>query len=181
MNAIDVAIHTTDTIIKTNIKGTICEIPAHQNLMSGQTQQCFKLSLIKKGNHYRCKKLNRTIYRKYSQSRRSDCTLIFKRKWSRRKWKINFWCYLSWYFQKNGRMDFIINSAEMLNIKLFKEKTDAEIFDEISTDYIWCINASKAAYHYLKLSHCGLLFFHQLLTYVVERCIRYTHQQRSLW
>ena len=28
MNAIDAAIHTTETIIKTNIDGTICEIPA---------------------------------------------------------------------------------------------------------------------------------------------------------
>ena len=80
MNAIDAAIHTTDTKIKTNIDGTICEIPAHQNLMSGQTQQCFKLSLIKKGNHDKCKKWDRTIYRKYRQSRRSDFTWVFKRK-----------------------------------------------------------------------------------------------------
>ena len=32
----------------------------------------------------------------------------------------------------------------MLNIKLLKEKTDAEIFDEISTNYIGWINAAKA-------------------------------------
>ena len=38
-DAIDVAVHTTDTIIKTNIDGTICEIPDRQNIMSGQTQQ----------------------------------------------------------------------------------------------------------------------------------------------
>ena len=68
MNAIDAAIHTTDTKIKTNIDGTICEIIDHQNLMSGQTPQCFKLSLIKKVNHDRCKQWDRTIYRKYRQS-----------------------------------------------------------------------------------------------------------------
>jgi len=33
-------------------------------------------------------------------------------------------------------MDFIINSVGLLNIKLLKEKTDAEIFDEISINYI---------------------------------------------
>ena len=46
-----------------------------------------------------------------------------------------------------------------MNVKPLKEKTDTEIFDEISTNYIGCINVAKAAYHYLKLSHGGLLFF----------------------
>ena len=40
-------------------------------------------------------------------------------------------------------MDFIINSAGLLNIKLLKEKTDAEIFDEISINYIGWINVAK--------------------------------------
>jgi len=77
-------------------------------------------------------------------------------------------------------MDFIINSVGLLNIKLLKEKTDAEIFDEISTNYIGCINVANAAYHYLKLS-VDSYFFHQVLAQVDERCIRYTHQQRQLW
>ena len=63
------------------------------------------------------------------------------------------------FFNKNGRIDFIINSAWLLNVKLLKEKTDAEIFDEISTNYIGCLNVAKAAYHYLKLSNGWMLFF----------------------
>lgn len=47
-DAIDVAVQTIDTIIKTNIYGTVCEIPVRQNFMSGQTTHCFKLSLIKR-------------------------------------------------------------------------------------------------------------------------------------
>ena len=42
-------------------------------------------------------------------------------------------------FKKNGRFDFIINFAGLLNIKLLKEKTDAEIFDSKN-----CISLSQA-------------------------------------
>ena len=229
-DAIDVAVHTTDTIIKTNIDGTICEIPDRQNLMSGQTPQCFKLSLIKRAhqlaklvdmpftddcgivNHFKLAKVHvlygsesnikitypidifiaDKLFQIRKENKPQDNLKNISGKvlivigassgigqsianiaesegaivhgFSREngvdvREKSTLDAAFRDVFRKDGRIDFIINSAGLLNIKLLKEKTDAEIFDEISTNYIGCINVAKAAYHYLKLSHGGLLFF----------------------
>jgi len=49
-DAVDVAIPSADTIIKTN-SSTIVDIPERANLKRGQTPQCFKLSVIKKAHN----------------------------------------------------------------------------------------------------------------------------------
>lgn len=49
-NAVDVAIHTADTIINVNEKRIISDIPKRESLYRGQTPQCFKLSIIKKAH-----------------------------------------------------------------------------------------------------------------------------------
>ena len=54
------------------------------------------------------------------------------------------------------------NQLLMLPFVMFSKKIEGSTyFDEISTNYIGCINVAKAAYHYLKLS-VDSYFFHQV-------------------
>ncbi len=66
-NAVDVAIHSADTIIKVK-SNIIQEIPERKHLMRGQTPQCFKLSLIKKAHELS----------KDDENFTDDCGLIVK-------------------------------------------------------------------------------------------------------
>lgn len=66
-DAIDVAIPSTDTIVKIN-DNVIESIPDRKTLMRGQTPQCFKLSLIKKAHELSANDSNFT----------DDCGLIVK-------------------------------------------------------------------------------------------------------
>lgn len=51
-NAVDVAIKTTDTIVRSNDKNCIVDIPNRMELRNGQTPQCFKLGTIKKAYEF---------------------------------------------------------------------------------------------------------------------------------
>ena len=54
------------------------------------------------------------------------------------------------------------NQLLMLPFVMFSKKIEGSTyFDEISTNYIGCINVANAAYHYLKLS-VDSYFFHQV-------------------
>jgi len=66
-DAVDVAIHSSDTIIKVK-SNIIQEIPERKNLMRGQTPQCFKLSLIKQAHELS----------KGDENFTDDCGLILK-------------------------------------------------------------------------------------------------------
>lgn len=68
-SAVDVAIKASDTIIKVK-DNVISEIPNRNNLMQGQTPQCFKLSVIKKAHNLSGGDNNFT----------DDCGLILKHK-----------------------------------------------------------------------------------------------------
>ena len=48
--AVGVAINSTDTIVKLDEEGFICEIPKRDNLRRIQTPQCFKAKIIKKAH-----------------------------------------------------------------------------------------------------------------------------------
>ncbi len=65
--AVDVAIPTTDTILEIK-DGIIKSIPERKNLMSSQTPQCFRLSLIKKAHELS----------KNDKSFTDDCGLVLK-------------------------------------------------------------------------------------------------------
>lgn len=67
-SAVDVAIPSTDTIIKVNEDSTIQNIPQRAKLKRGQTPQCFKLSIIKKAHELSKNDSNFT----------DDCGLIIK-------------------------------------------------------------------------------------------------------
>ena len=66
-DAVDVAVKTTDTILEVK-NGFITNIPERKNLMSSQTPQCFKLSLIKKAHELAQNDENFT----------DDCGLVLK-------------------------------------------------------------------------------------------------------
>ena len=58
------------------------------------------------------------------------------------------------------------NQLLMLPFVMFSKKIEGSTYiDEISTNYIGCINVANAAYHYLKLS-VDSYFFHQVLAQV---------------
>ncbi|HNW82926.1 MAG TPA: 2-C-methyl-D-erythritol 4-phosphate cytidylyltransferase [bacterium] len=69
-DAIDVAIPATDTIIKTNAKNCIENIPERKYMMQGQTPQAFNSHIIKKAHAMALKDNNETVT--------DDCGLILK-------------------------------------------------------------------------------------------------------
>ncbi len=71
-DAVDVAIENTDTIIKTNNKNEIIEIPQRHQMLKGQTPQAFKLETIKKAHQLAVKEKFTNVT--------DDCGLIMKYK-----------------------------------------------------------------------------------------------------
>lgn len=68
-SAVDVAIPTSDTIIQVQ-DDTIINIPKRDNLMRGQTPQCFKLSILKKAHELS----------KFDNDFTDDCGIVLKHK-----------------------------------------------------------------------------------------------------
>lgn len=60
---------------------------------------------------------------------------------------------------KNGKVDFVIDTAGVLNIGKLEDKKEKEIIDEIETNYIGAINIAKASLPSLKKTNGSLLFF----------------------
>ena len=61
--------------------------------------------------------------------------------------------------QKEGRIDYVINTAGVLNVGKVCERTFEDIQKEISINYFGSINVAKNAYEYLKKSCGSLLLF----------------------
>ena len=62
-------------------------------------------------------------------------------------------------YQKENRIDYIINTAGILNYGEIINRDIDDIKQEIETNYIGCINIAKASFEYLTKSKGGLLFF----------------------
>lgn len=58
-----------------------------------------------------------------------------------------------------GRIDYVINTAGVLNLGKVEERNIEEIMSEINTNYIAAINIIKASIGYLKESKGGILLF----------------------
>jgi len=62
-------------------------------------------------------------------------------------------------FEKEGRIDYVVNSAAVLNIGTLQSRNIEDIFQEININYIGSINVSKASLKFLKKSKGSLLLF----------------------
>jgi len=62
-------------------------------------------------------------------------------------------------FDKEGRIDYVVNTAAILNIAPLETKTYEDIVEELMTNYFGTIVVAKEAIKYLKLSKGSLLFF----------------------
>ena len=62
-------------------------------------------------------------------------------------------------FDKEGKIDYVVNTAAILNIAPLETKTYEDIVEEIMTNYFGTIVVAKEAIKYLKLSKGSLLFF----------------------
>ena len=61
--------------------------------------------------------------------------------------------------QKEGKIDYVINTAGVLNVGKVYERTFEDIQKEININYFGSINVAKNAYEYLKKSCGSLLLF----------------------
>lgn len=62
-------------------------------------------------------------------------------------------------FSKTNRIDFIVNSAAILNIGTLESRKNNEIVEEINTNYLGTVNVSKASIDFLKKTNGSLLLF----------------------
>jgi len=62
-------------------------------------------------------------------------------------------------YDKEGKIDYIINTAGVLKKGKLTERNYDDIMDEISTNYIGSINVAKAGFKYLKESKGSILFY----------------------
>ena len=69
-----------------------------------------------------------------------------------------------------GRIDCIINTAGILRMGLINCRKIEDIFDEINTNYIGCINIAQLSYSYLKET-CGSLIFFTSSSYTRGRAL----------
>lgn len=60
---------------------------------------------------------------------------------------------------KHGKIDYVINSAGVLNIGKLIDRNINDVIQEININYIGNINVAHASIPYLKESHGGLLLF----------------------
>lgn len=61
--------------------------------------------------------------------------------------------------ENHKKIDYIINTAGILESGEINSRTLEDMENEIKTNYFGCINVAKAAYEYLKETKGGLLFF----------------------
>lgn len=228
-SAVDVAIKASDTIIKVK-DNVISEIPNRNNLMQGQTPQCFKLSVIKKAHnlsgednnftddcglvlkHQLCPiyviegdienikityPIDRYIADKLFQLKKSTLPQEVSLESLNNKNIVIFGgtsgigasianlarnnnanvfvassrtgcditknkdvgSFLEEVITKTGSIDYVINSAGILNMGKLVNTSYEDIFKEISVNYLGAINVIKSAITYLKESKGGLLLF----------------------
>lgn len=62
-------------------------------------------------------------------------------------------------YKKEGRIDYIINTAGVLNYGEITRRNNNDIRNEIETNYLGCINIAKASFEYLKETKGGLVFY----------------------
>ena len=228
-SAIDVAIKATDTIIKVK-NNLIAEIPTRNELMQGQTPQCFRLSVIKQAHklskndnnftddcglvlkHQLCPiyviegdienikityPIDRYIADKLFQLKKSTLPQEVSLESLNNKNIVIFGgtsgigasianlarnnnanvfvassrtgcditenkdvgSFLEEVITKTGSIDYVINSAGILNMGKLVNTSYEDIFKEISVNYLGAINVIKSAITYLKESKGGLLLF----------------------
>ena len=61
--------------------------------------------------------------------------------------------------EKEGRIDYIINTAGILRMGQLNCREFDDIYEEISINYIGCVNVARLAYDFLKETKGSLIFF----------------------
>lgn len=61
--------------------------------------------------------------------------------------------------RKEGKIDYIINTAAILRMGLLQYREIEDMYKEININYIGCINIAKLAHDYLKQTKGSLIFF----------------------
>ncbi|MDR2738096.1 MAG: bifunctional cytidylyltransferase/SDR family oxidoreductase [Puniceicoccales bacterium] len=62
-------------------------------------------------------------------------------------------------FKVEGRVNFVVNTAGILQIGELVHRNEESIRDEVETNYFGCLNVARASHKYLKQSRGMLLFF----------------------
>lgn len=62
-------------------------------------------------------------------------------------------------YQKEGGIDFVINTSGVLIYGEINKRSSEDIENEIKTNYLGCINIAQASFEYLKKNSGSLLFF----------------------
>lgn len=62
-------------------------------------------------------------------------------------------------YEKEGKIDYIINTAGLLKMGLLNCREFDDIYKEINTNYIGCVNIARLSYEYLKQTEGCLIFF----------------------
>lgn len=62
-------------------------------------------------------------------------------------------------YEQRGRIDFVINTAGVLDRQPLSEMSYETIGHSVMTNYLGCVNVAKEAYRYLLESHGGLIFY----------------------
>ena len=62
-------------------------------------------------------------------------------------------------YLKEHKIDYVINTAGVLNYGGINERITEDIEKEIKTNYLGCINVAQAAFEYLKETKGSLLFY----------------------
>ena len=67
--------------------------------------------------------------------------------------------YLAEVFEKENKIDYVVNSAGILSIGKLIERSINDIIKDVNVNYMGAINVVKASYKYLKASKGGILLF----------------------
>ena len=62
-------------------------------------------------------------------------------------------------YKSEGKIDYIVNTAGILNIGYLEDRNIKDIQDEIAVNYLGAINIAKESFNYLKKSEGSLLFY----------------------
>lgn len=66
---------------------------------------------------------------------------------------------LDYVVKKEGKIDYVINTAGILKMGQLNTRELNDIYNEININYIGCVNIAKSACHYLKESNGSIIFF----------------------
>lgn len=61
--------------------------------------------------------------------------------------------------KKNGRIDYVVNTAGLLVHEPLNSMTQTSIMDSVNVNYIGVVNVAREAFKYLKLSHGSMMFY----------------------